>query len=71
MLRTLKKTARRFLRQHRALKAREAGGAGAMLLERMLQDNPRIHMQDGSLTNCWSVQPDLLRYIYGLLSLQA
>jgi len=71
MLRTLKKTARRFLRQHRALKAREAGGAGAMLLERLLQDNPRFHMQDGSLTNSWSIQPDTLRYIYGLLPPEA
>lgn len=68
---TWKRTARRLLRQHRAFKARETGGAGSMQLEQLLKDSPRFHMQDGSLTNSWSIQPDTLRYIYSLLPPQA
>ncbi|MGH9158607.1 MAG: class I SAM-dependent methyltransferase [Vicinamibacteraceae bacterium] len=34
----------------------------------MIADRPRFHMENGALTNTWSVHPDTLRFIYSLLS---
>ncbi len=36
-------------------------------LEKLIQDNPRFHFHKGALTS-WSVQPDTLRFLFGLLA---
>lgn len=38
-----------------------------MLIERLIQDNPHFHLYKGEFTN-WSVHPDTLRFIYGMLA---
>jgi Methyltransferase domain len=37
-------------------------------LERLIRDNPELHVDRGELTSAWSVHSDTLRYIYSLLT---
>jgi hypothetical protein len=39
----------------------------ARLLERLLQENPAFHFDQGSFTS-WAPNPDTLRFLYGLLA---
>jgi hypothetical protein len=68
MLKKLSTGARRFIRQHLPVEAHLPSEERSRLLERLIADRPSFHVENGALTNSWSVHPDTLRFIYSLVS---